>query len=58
MVYIGITNTLKRRSNPNIALGESIEDGGQLFMSLYTRKEVHSDYRVELPIYYEFVKRV
>ena len=58
MIYTGTTNTSKRRSIPIIALREYNEDGGQLFISLYTRKDIHSDYWVELSIDYEVVKRV
>ena len=58
MLYTGKTKKLKRRSIPSIALRKSNEYVGQLFMSIYTGKEVYSDYRVELPIDYDFSKRV
>jgi hypothetical protein len=49
-VYTGTTNTMKSRSVPGIALGPSNESGGYFFMSLYTRKRLHSYHWKELPI--------
>ena len=58
MVYTGKTNTLNRRSIPDIALRESNEDKEQLFMSLCTRKDIHRNDEVELTIDNEFYNRV
>ena len=58
MVYTGTTNTFKRRSIPIISLRGYNEDRGQLFVSLYTRKDIHGYDWVELPIDNEVVKRV
>ena len=43
MVYIGTTNTLKRRSTPSIALRGLNEDVGHFFMSIYTGKDISSN---------------
>ena len=58
MVYTDKKNTLKISSIHIIALRESHKYGGHFFMSIYTRKEIHSNDWVELPIEYEVVKRV
>ena len=57
-VYTGTTNILNRRSISSIALREYKEYGGNFLMSLYTRKYIHNNNWVKLPIDDEFVKRV
>ena len=58
MVYIGTTNTMKRRAVPAIALDESNDHGGYYFMNLYTGKRLHSYNWEELPIDDETIDRV
>ena len=50
MVYTGTTNTLNRRDFPSIYLRKSNEDVGHFLVSLYTRKYIHIDYWIKLPI--------
>ena len=49
MVHIGITNSMRRRSVPAIALRELNNNAGYYFMSLYTGRELHSNQWEELP---------
>ena len=58
MVYTGTENLMNRRIIPGIFGRESNEDGGHLFMSLYTGKVIHSNDWVELLIYDEVVTRI
>jgi hypothetical protein len=58
MVYVGTKNNMDRRSVPAIALSPSNMHGGHYFMSLYTRKRLHSYEWDELPIDDEVIKRV
>ena len=58
MVYIGTTNTMKRRSVPAIALNESNDRGGHYFMNLYTGKRLHSYAWEELPIDDDVIEQV
>ena len=55
MVYTGKKNT-KPRIIPSMALRESNKDGGNLFMSLYTGREIQIYDWAELPIYDDVVK--
>ena len=58
MVYIGTTNTMKRRSVPAVALNESNDRGGHYFMNLYTGKRLHSYAWEELPIDDDVIEQV
>ena len=58
MVYIWTTSTMKRIIIPSTWLKESSEDRGNIFMSLYTGKEIISNYSVALHICDDVVKKV
>ena len=58
MAYAGTKNNMIRRSIPGIVLRESNKDGVNLFMSLYTGKQIHRYDWMELQIDDEVVKRV
>ena len=58
MLYTGTTNTSNIGSIPIFSLRGSNEYGGHLLMLMYTRKNIHSNNWVELPIGNEIVKMV
>ena len=58
MVDARTTNTTKRRSVPEISLKASNKTRGFYFMSLYTRKRMHSYISDELPIGHKVIRRV
>ena len=58
MVYVGTHNNMKKRSVPEIVLKASNEEGGYLFMSLYSGKRLHSYIWEELPIDQDIIDRL
>ena len=50
LVWIQITNDMKRRGIPAISLGKSNQQGGHYFMLLHLGKQIHSYNWQELPV--------
>ena len=53
-----ITNNMKTRSVPGIALSEANDKGGHFFMSLFTGQLIHGFGWQEVPIHDDVIKRV
>ena len=58
MVYMGTHNNTGKRSVPALELKVSNEEGGYVFMSLYSVEILHSNIWEEIHIYQDVIDRV